>query len=238
MTTFRAARTWRGVAAVTLSAGLALTLGAGVAAATKHKASKNPRTELKTISSQLSVGQRATFKAVYTTSSNGQTQTVTVEQAPPQSLFSTQDGMVLDNGKTTYFCSTSSDSSTPTCLTESGSNPLAAVVEEFNPTAVEAVVRTAEAEIALHHDSVKITSATIAGQPSECLSVTANGSSGTYCVTKSGVMARVANGQGDELELTSYSSSAPASDFALPSGATVVTLPSGVTIPSGLPGSS
>jgi hypothetical protein len=223
---------WRRVGTVGLSAAVALgALAAGPASAAKHKASKNPRTELRTISSQLTVGQRATFKAVYTTASNGHSQTVTVEQAPPQSLLSTPDAMVLDNGKTTYFCSTSSGS--PTCITSSGSNPLASLVEEFNPTAVLGVVRTAQAELASHAtaDQVKISSTTIAGQPSECLAVTADGSSGTYCVTKSGVLARVENGQGEELELTSYSGSAPANDFTLPSGATVVTLPTGVTIP-------
>jgi hypothetical protein len=47
-----------------------------------------------------------------------------------------------------------------------------------------------------------------------------------YCVTDSGILAYGASA-GNTFELTSYSPAPPDSDFTLPPGATVVTLPGG-----------
>ena len=46
-----------------------------------------------------------------------------------------------------------------------------------------------------------------------------------YCVTDSGILAYAASA-GSTFELTSFTSSPAASDFALPAGATVITVPS------------
>jgi len=84
--------------------------------------------------------------------------------------------------------------------------------------------------------SLNFTSTTIAGQPSTCANWSRSGDTATYCVTSAGVLAKVetsggSSGSATSFELTSYSSSPPASAFAVPSGATVVTLPAGVSAP-------
>jgi hypothetical protein len=48
--------------------------------------------------------------------------------------------------------------------------------------------------------------------------------SGKYCVTNAGILASLTSASGG-FTLTSYSGSVPSSDFSLPMGATVVTLP-------------
>jgi hypothetical protein len=84
--------------------------------------------------------------------------------------------------------------------------------------------------------SLTFTSELIGGQPSTCANRSRSGETATYCVTSSGVLAKVetsggSSGSGTSFQLTSYSSSPPASAFAVPQGATVVTFPAGVSVP-------
>jgi len=51
-----------------------------------------------------------------------------------------------------------------------------------------------------------------------------------YCVTDSGILAYAASA-GGTFRLSGFSASPPASDFSLPAGATVITIPN-VSIPS------
>ena len=91
-------------------------------------------------------------------------------------------------------------------------------------------LQAAQAEAATKGYSITFSSGNYAGQSTKCANVTGHGTSGKYCVTAQGILAYVSS-NGGSFSLTSYSSSVPASDFALPAGATVQTLPAGVTIP-------
>ena len=75
--------------------------------------------------------------------------------------------------------------------------------------------------------------ATFAGQPSTCVSVSVRGRGGKYCVTKQGILSYSgsASNSSSYFELTKYSSRPPASLFSLPAGATTATLPGGGSIP-------
>ncbi|HSZ38271.1 MAG TPA: hypothetical protein VK773_14345, partial [Acidimicrobiales bacterium] len=75
---------------------------------------------------------------------------------------------------------------------------------------------------------IKVTTSTqkIAGQNSTCLSATVRGQSGKYCVTNQGVLAYIGGATGSTFKMTKYSSSPASSLFALPAGATTVTIPS------------
>ena len=75
-------------------------------------------------------------------------------------------------------------------------------------------------------------SATFAGQSATCVSVTAQGKAGKYCVTKQGILAYAGTSSG-YFELTKFVASPPASLFQLPAGATTVTIPGGGTLPGG-----
>jgi hypothetical protein len=158
---------------------------------------------------------------------------VTLEQAPPKSLFTSNDGSsFINNGTTTYACSKDSSSGTTSCVSyPEAQNPMASLLTLYSPTAAEALFQTAESEVAakLAGISINFTSQTFAGQPSTCVTYSYAGSNAKYCVTKSGVLAYEgggSSGNSSAFELTAYSTSVSASDFALPTGATVETMPS------------
>ncbi|MGH9121560.1 MAG: hypothetical protein ACRDYC_06390 [Acidimicrobiales bacterium] len=189
----------------------------------------NGSSQLSTIESQVNGGANLTYKAVYTASTSGQTQTITIEQAPPKSVFSVGSSEVIGTGTTTYYCSTGSGAS---CISSSGANPLASIENLISPATVIAALNAAQAESAAKAAGYSLTysSGTYAGQTSTCANVSGPGGSGKYCVAGDGLLTYVGSGT-NTFELTSYSTTAPASDFSLPSGATIQTLPPGITIP-------
>jgi hypothetical protein len=185
--------------------------------------------KIKSLSSAVQAGQHATFKAVYTTHTTGApSQTITIEQMPPKSVFSSTGGSVINDGTRTYFCSSSGG--TQQCVSESGAtgtNPLASITAIFNPTTVLNEFQAAEALAAAHGAgySLAFSSATYGGIPTKCVDFTHTAQTVKYCVTDSGVLA-YASSPGGSFELTSFTSSPPSSDFSLPAGATVITVPS------------
>jgi len=191
--------------------------------------------ELQSLSSKIQSGKGATFKATYSSTggSSSSTSTVVFEQKPPKTNFSSGGGQVINDGKTTYYCSTSSGA--PQCFASStSSNPLGAVFGLFSGAAVTTFLQTARAQAAAHAAGYNLTysSATYAGQPSHCVQASGPQGSGRYCVTDSGIIAYVDSGSGGNVfELTGYTTNVSDSDFSLPAGATTVTLPSGVSVP-------
>ena len=69
-------------------------------------------------------------------------------------------------------------------------------------------------------------SATFAGQPSTCVTVTRKGQGAKYCVTKQGLLSYSGESKTDYFELTKYSAHPPSSLYTLPAGSTTVTIPS------------
>jgi hypothetical protein len=57
------------------------------------------------------------------------------------------------------------------------------------------------------------------------------GNGGKYCVTKQGLLSYSGSSSSGYFELTKFSTKPAATLFALPAGATTVTLPGGVSIP-------
>ena len=78
---------------------------------------------------------------------------------------------------------------------------------------------------------VSSSSASYAGQPSTCVTVSVHGKGGKYCVTKQGILSYSGSSSSDYFQMTKYSSKPPASLFTLPAGATTVTVPGGNSIP-------
>jgi hypothetical protein len=179
--------------------------------------------KIEALSSSLQGAETASFKAVYTVTNAGMSQTVTIEQAPPKSLFSTKSGTVIDTGTTTYFCS---DTGQPSCVSTGASDPLASLTELFSPQTAITELKAVQAEAAAHASgySISFSSGNYGGQSTTCANVTGPTAPVKYCVTKQGLLA-YASSTGAILSLTSYSSSAPAADFALPAGATIMTVP-------------
>jgi len=182
--------------------------------------------KIEALSSSVQAAEKATFKAVYTITTAGSTQTVTIEQAPPKSVFSLKSGSVINTGTTSYYCS---NSGAVTCISAGTSNPLASLVAIFSPATVLAALRSAQAQAAAHAAGYSFTfsSGNYAGQSTSCANINGAGNTVKYCVTSQGILAYASSG-GGTFALTSYSSSPPASDFSLPAGATVETIPSGI----------
>ncbi|HEY5252232.1 MAG TPA: hypothetical protein VIJ09_11235 [Acidimicrobiales bacterium] len=181
--------------------------------------------KIEALSSSVQGAEKATFKAVYTISDAGTTQSVTVEQAPPKSAFSTKGGDVIDTGTATYYCT---DSGTSVCVNGGTSNPLAGLTQLFSPSTALTELKAVQSEAAADDTGYHISFSTesYGGESTTCANVSGTGGPVKYCVTKQGLLA-YASSSSSTLTLSSYSSSAPASDFALPAGATVMTIPSG-----------
>jgi hypothetical protein len=180
----------------------------------------------------VQAAEHASYKAVYTTQNSGGTsQTITIEQKPPKSVFSSGSGSVINDGTHTYFCSSSGGQQS--CVSEAATtNPLASITAIFSPQTVLSALQQAETSAAAHAAgySATFSNGTYGGQPSTCAEFTSTGKAVRYCVTDSGILAYVQSA-GGSFTLSSYSSSPADSDFALPSGATVITVPTIPTTP-------
>jgi hypothetical protein len=185
--------------------------------------------QIQSLSAAVRTGQHATFKATYSAHNAGGTaESVTVEQMPPKSVFSSGTSSVIDDGTHTYFCSPSGGSEQ--CVSEavsgSGTTPLASITAVFDPATLLNEFQTAEAAAIAHRagDSLAFSDATYAGLAAKCVTFTHASTTVKYCVTNSGILAD-ASSAGSTFELTAFSASPPAGDFALPAGATVITVP-------------
>ncbi len=179
------------------------------------------------LTASLKKGEQATYLATYLQTTGGSSQNWTVAQAPPKSRFTTPDGSVIDTGSQTLFCSTSSGSTT--CVATSGSSPLASLTALFDPRSVISVLDTFAGRVASRIAGISVTqsSKTIAGQASQCVSISSGGSSaGTWCANSAGVVTEVQASTGGGLTMTAYTTDVPGSTFEVPAGATVQTIPS------------
>lgn len=181
------------------------------------------------IEANLAKGKHLTYEAVYKSVSGGQTQTVTIAQAPPKSNFSTSSGEVVDNGSKTYYCST--QGTAKTCLNAGTDNPFVGLEDIFSSSAAVGAFAEAKEGLVARALGIKVTesSASFAGQASTCVSVTVKGKGGKYCVTKQGILA-YSGSASSYFTLTKFTTSPPSSLFVLPAGATTETLPGGGSI--------
>jgi hypothetical protein len=218
---------------VTFGIAGATVLGTSTGAwAGKSKHSTISAKQLKALTKSVKGGTKESFKAVYDVTEPGKSETITFEQAPPKSLLETTSGSVIDTGTTTLFCSSSGG--TETCVSEGAgqSNPFAEIEDLFSPTAAENYFSQAAAEFAARKAgyALSFSTARYGGQASKCVTATGKGTTGKYCVNGSGILTYVGAASAT-VTITSFSKNPPASDFEAPAGATVETLPSGVSIP-------
>lgn len=197
-------------------------------------ATGTPSSELSALANEVQGAKNKTFKATWTTSSTSSTAgaptTVTLEQKPPDSLFLTSGGSgggeFLSLGTTSYFCGGSSGAA-ETCLKEAGPNPLASLIDLYSGDTFASALQGYESEVAakVAGVNVKFSNQSFVGQSGKCLTVTANGQTLKWCVTDSGILAYASVAGHGTFQLTSYSTSVSGSDFKLPSGAKIETLP-------------
>ena len=215
------------------------------ATATTAAGGSGAASKLDTLAGDVKSAQKSTFQAVYTSNSGGSTSTITLAQSPPKQLFSSTDSSgsttsLVNTGTTTYSCSGASGSGV-TCTSIGGraaGAALTSLISVYNGSTALTVFNAWKSALVARVAGVSLTftNTTIADQPSTCANWKRSGDTATYCVTSTGVLAKVetsggSSGSGTSFELTSYTTSPPASAFAVPAGATVVTLPGGVSAP-------
>ncbi|HWE67512.1 MAG TPA: hypothetical protein VG298_12810, partial [Acidimicrobiales bacterium] len=119
-------------ASVALSTLPAATGGtAGAAAAAKAPTGVTPAS-LKALEKLFSKAKHLTYAATYKSVDGGQSEKVTIAQAPPKSNFTSSGGSVIDTGHKTFYCSTQTGK--PTCLSSGDSNPFTGLEQLFSPT--------------------------------------------------------------------------------------------------------
>lgn len=206
--------------------GAAVLAGVGAAApgASAVPATKPKPSPFSTLERSLTAEEHLTFKVTYVTHGAGASQTMTFEQRPPDLRFGAGSGYILDLAGKTYFCASTLGHAI--CV-KSGTttSPLLGLTGLFEPSSVVAALKSLQATAATTSAGVKFSTTTksIAGQPSTCLSVTVKARTYEYCVTKAKGILAYGGTNGEYVELTSYASSAPAGDFALPASGSITT---------------
>jgi hypothetical protein len=182
--------------------------------------------------SKITSARQLTFGATYSAVSSGssaKTETFTYAQMPPKSLFEVAGAKVISTGTATYSCT--STSGAPTCVSVGSADPLADTLNFITGGTALSALTALKTGIAqkLPNFSASYSTATYAGQSAQCVSGTESSNSYKYCITDSGVLA-YAGGSGTGgfggLTLESFSTNVSSSEFSLPPGATVVTVPS------------
>jgi hypothetical protein len=196
------------------------------AASATSVAAKKPKpkgsSSLKSIASALQKDEKATFSATYTVKATGVNETFTFAQKPPDFVLSfaasTGKFEFLQLGTKAYGCT--SAGALNICTPETTS-VASADLAFFQPGQVFGKVEAAE----LGAKGYTTFSKTFAGQPSTCVTVKLATSKPTYCVTNTGVFAFSGVGTLEQVTLTGFSASPPASLFALPAGAKIESVP-------------
>jgi hypothetical protein len=182
-------------------------------------------------------------------------ETITFAQEPPKSYFKTSTSALINTGTESLTCSssatagsTSSTSGTQTALTgtttsattttttapatevcykePASAGALGSLLDLFSPTTALTYFNTAAASIdaKIAGYSVKFSTQSFGGLASRCATLGINGASYKYCVAKIGLLTYSGSSKG-YFELKSFSSHPASSDFSVPAGAKVETLP-------------
>jgi len=170
------------------------------------------------------------FKASYLSEGSGSPSTVTIEQEPPDQLFSSSNGELLVSGGKTYYCSSSNGKETCIIYGSAADSPMALVMGVFAGSTYATIMQGWQTIVGagLTGFHFSVTSQSFAGQASKCGNWSYQGSGEKYCITDSGVLAYVGTTSGSTLsttfELTSFSTNVSSSDFNVPAGAIITSL--------------
>ncbi len=198
----------------------ALAVPVGVANAALPHSNKPKPSPFASIEKQLQANSHLTFKITYTIHSGSQNTNLVFEQRPPDSRYGSAQGFALTTGGKSYFCS---DTGGKSYCVSSGANPFASLAGLFSATTVATELKALQTEVAIKGLGVSYSTfqKTFAGQPSTCVKLNVKSKSYQFCVTNSkGILAYSGSATG-YAAMTSYSSSVPSGDFALPKGATI-----------------
>lgn len=216
-------------AAAACAIGLLAACGTSGGSPSSSPASSGTTGVIQQMISHLKNAQNSPYSVTYSMSgASAGVGSFTYEQSPPKYRLSLSTVSVIATGSTIYLCTGSTAGTI--CTVDTGTNPLTSVEKAFSASSVIPKLTSLQSELAAKTAGVHITSSTqtFASQPSTCLAYVQAGVTSKYCATDSGVLAYASDGS-STLTLTHYSPTVAATDFALPQGASLESLPA--TIP-------
>jgi len=200
---------------------LATAVSATSVAAKKPKP-KGSSSSIKNITGALQKEEKATLSATYTVKTSSVNATFTYAQKPPDYVLSFAEGAgkfeFIQLGTKSYGCTATAGVNI--CVPESKS-VAATDLHFFQPGSLLPEVEGYESGAKGYTSFTK----TFAGQASKCVTVVLTSTKPTYCVTNSGIFAYSGVGTLEQVTLTGFSGSPPASLFALPAGAKIESVP-------------
>jgi hypothetical protein len=184
------------------------------------------------VAADMHLATKSTFKLTYSAYNvPGAPSLILLEQMPPDRLFDAHSSEVIVKGKDTYYCKVLPAASCDIAHS-AATTPLGQLIEVYNPPSYLATINTLRKLIRSGLvDHFSSSTATFAGQPSDCASWGYAYSVVTYCVTKTGVLAyftisgvnasRTASIVTLSTRLVSYSTKVGPADFVLPHAAKI-----------------
>lgn len=223
---------WATLAATLIATGALLaacgsspsTSSSGTTTTTSNSSSQSVASQIDKLTSDSQSASNLTYQATYTYTSGGKSSTVTIAQSAPKYYlkFGTSE-FTLYTGKTIYGCTGS------VCVKYTTQTPLAAsTLGIFNGKLFQQTVKEdalVQSVLAARGITVSFSSKTVANLPSDCVTASKSGRAWTWCVaTSNGVLTSWSSNHGS-FTLTSFTTSPPGSDFALPAGVRIVSIP-------------
>jgi len=208
-----------------------MALAPATASAATRAADASTSSGLGNVVSRLAKTSNATFSATYNVvvAKTGQDQSITFAQAPPKFVVHTPKGSFYLSSTTVMECSgtgTVTCTKLPTAILGPVVDPLKAL---YDPGVIVDSLRGIEGIMAAHQAGVNVStsSGTYNHLSSTCVTLTGKKfpTPATYCAADStGVMDHV-QAYGSTVTLTAYTTHPPASTFAPPAGAKIISIP-------------
>jgi hypothetical protein len=208
--------------------------GCGVVKAIEHKAFNEltgRNKVLNTFTSKINTSPDASFEATYVTTGSSPATIIFAATPPNELLFQgLGSGQLLQNSTGSYNCIPATGGGTScTRLSTQLFNTQKAVYALYSGKYWIDFLRIYSTIAGLAGVKITASSMTVNGFALSCIVVnggTQNQGTSTWCETSAGILAYVqVQSKGTAFELKSYTANPPASLFALPAGATVITLP-------------
>jgi hypothetical protein len=205
-------------------------------ATTTSSSSSSGGSSISSIESKLKGSSSATYDAQYTITGSSSLSSLELAAQPPSTFAfdattSTGKSEIFGDASKTTSCTENTGATTWTCADlGSGLSGITNSFYIFTGKYWSGLLATATSE------GATTSSMSVGGVASDCVTYSPSSAvDGEVCVSQSsGVLTYVKDLKtGTTFSLTSYSASPPASLFQAPAGATVNTLPPGVTLPAG-----
>jgi len=236
------------LAGVLTAAGLGLTGCGAIARAIVNHATHgalNGNSALNSFTSKVKTGDATSYDVTYETTGSSPSTIEYAAQPPNEFAYdaSASGGggdRIIQNSTGEYVCSQGSSSGSAwTCLkvpsTDAGNYE--GMFQFYTGAYWIGILQAYSTVAGIEGVKIKSKSMTVNGFKMQCIVVSGgqgNSGTSTYCVTDQGILGYVSSsGNSSDFEIKSYSSSPSSSLFQVPAGATITTIPTNTSVPTG-----